>query len=452
MNIRIEDLFCVYKSNDETVVALRGLHLNIPAGECLVIKGPNGSGKSTLVKILTGFMTATAGKILIGDRDISTIDPLLLRRDLVASIDQRGNLLAEITILDNIALAYSLSGQSHSSARKLARELLTVHNLQHLADRYQDQLSAGERQFSALLAALATNPEILIADEPSGELDNTSAEIMYTLLKSLAGHTTVILVTHDPRAEKYGDRVVAIREGRISEEWSPGEEERSVIDPFGWMRVRETLPESPKRKPPHREIDAKFLINGSNIGLSYGGKEIFSRVNLQGSQGEIIALSSESGSGKSSLLRILCGIQNLTEGEVIVQGESLATLSRQDRAELRKEKIGFLPQGGSSSGNISLRDHVPQMSPNLEASFGTRTKRSLSAFSGGERARIELMKILSEGKPIILLDEPTSQMDERRSLEAVEMILAFADSGGLVITSTRDPLLLKNADQIIRGQ
>ena len=275
---------------------------------------------------------------------------------------------------------------------------------------------------------------------------------MYTLLKSLAGHTTVILVTHDPRAEKYGDRVVAIREGRISEEWSPGEEERSVIDPFGWMRVRETLPGSPKRKPPHREIDAKFLINGSNIGLSYGGKEIFSRVNLQGSQGEIIALSSESGSGKSSLLRILCGIQNLTEGEVIVQGESLATLSRQDRAELRKEKIGFLPQGGSSSGNISLRDHVPQMSPNLEASFGTRTKRSLSAFSGGERARIELMKILSEGKPIILLDEPTSQMDERRSLEAVEMILAFADSGGLVITSTRDPLLLKNADQIIHGQ
>jgi putative ABC transport system ATP-binding protein len=207
MDIRIQDLFCIYKSNDENVVALRGLHLNIASGECLVIKGPNGSGKSTLVKIITGFLKPTAGTIFIGDRDISTIDPLELRRELVSSIDQRGNLLEDFTILENIALAYILNGESHSSARKMAMQLLTVHDLQKLSDRYQDQLSAGERQFASLLAALATNPEILVADEPSGELDNTSAEIMYTLLKSIAGQTTVILVTHDPRAERQFGRV-----------------------------------------------------------------------------------------------------------------------------------------------------------------------------------------------------------------------------------------------------
>jgi ABC-type lipoprotein export system ATPase subunit len=452
MDIRIQDLFCIYKGSAEPVVALRGLHLNIPSGECLVIKGPNGSGKSTLVKILTGFIKPTAGKILIGDRDISTIDPLELRRELVSSIDQRGNLLEDITILDNIALAYSISGESYLSARKLARESLTAHNLEQLSHRYREQLSAGERQFSSLLAALATNPKILIADEPSGELDNASAEIMYTLLKSLAGKTTVILVTHDPRAEGYADRVVAIREGRISEEWLPGKVEESVIDPFGWMRVRETLARSPKRNPAHRARGAEILINGRNIGLSYAGREIFSRVNLHGSQGEVIALASTSGSGKSSLLRILCGIQDPTQGDVLVQPELLRTLSRQERANLRKERIGFLAQGGSSLGNTSLRDYVHHMSPSLEASFGTRASRPLSAFSGGERARIELMKILSEGKPILLLDEPTSQMDERSSIEAVEMILEYADNGGLVITSTRDPFLLQNADRIIRGQ
>jgi putative ABC transport system ATP-binding protein len=452
MDIRIQDLFCIYKSNDENVVALRGLHLNIASGECLVIKGPNGSGKSTLVKIITGFLKPTAGTILIGDRDISTIDPLELRRELVSSIDQRGNLLEDFTILENIALAYILNGESHSSARKMAMQLLTVHDLQKLSDRYQDQLSAGERQFASLLAALATNPEILVADEPSGELDNTSAEIMYTLLKSIAGQTTVILVTHDPRAERYADRVVAIREGRKSEEWLPGKGEESVVDPFGWMRVRDTLPGSPKRNSPQRRRAPEILIDVRNIGLSHSGKEIFSGVNLHGSQGEIIALSSASGSGKSSLLRILCGIQDPTEGEVLVQGNLLRTLARQDRADLRREKISFLPQGGSSLRNISLRDHVRHMSPSLEASFGTRTNRSLSAFSGGERARIELMKILSEGKPILILDEPTSQMDELRSLEAVAMILAYADTGGLVITSTRDPLLLLNADRIIHVQ
>jgi putative ABC transport system ATP-binding protein len=451
MDIRIKDLFCIYKSSDETVVALRGLHLNIPSGECLVIKGPNGSGKSTLVKILTGFIKPAAGNIFVGDRDLATIDPLALRRELVSSIDQRGNLLRDITILDNIALAYSLKGESYSTARKMARDLLTAHALVQLSDRFQDQLSAGERQFASLLAALATNPEILIADEPSGELDNASAEIMYTLLKSLAGRTTVILVTHDQRAERYADRVVTIRDGRISEEWLLGKPEESVIDPFGWMRVRDTLLETPKRNPLQHEGNAEILVNGRNIGLSYAEKKIFSEVNVIGSGGEIIALSSASGSGKSSLLRILCGIQDPTEGEVHVQQEALKMLSRQERAELRKERIGFLPQGGSSLGNISLRDHIHHLSPSLEASFGTRANRSLSAFSGGERARIELMKILSEGKPILLLDEPTSQMDERRSLEAVEMILAYADSGGLVITSTRDPILLQNADYIIHG-
>jgi len=452
MKIRIEDLFYIYESNNETVVALRGLHLSIESGECLVIKGPNGSGKSTLVKLLTGFFTPTAGRIFIGDQDISKIDPLQLRREFVSSIDQRGNLLGDITILENIALAHTLIGQTHSSAKKSARDLLSTHNLEHLSDRYSAQLSAGERQFSSLLAAIATNPKVLIADEPSGELDNDSAEIMYTLLKSLAGNATVILVTHDARAESYADRVVQIREGRISEEWLPGEDEKSVIDPFGWMRVRETLPPSPKRNAQRNGLAQQSLIHGASIELSYGSKEIFSNINIEGSSGQLIALSSASGSGKSSLLRILCGIQDPTAGEVYIKDQLLRDLSREDRAGLRKELVGFLGQGGSALTNISLMDHVGQLRANLEAFFDGRMDRPLSAFSGGERARIELLKILVEGKPILLLDEPTSQMDERRSLEAAEMLLDYVDRGGLIIASTRDPILLENADQVIRGQ
>lgn len=452
VNIRIEDLFYIYESNNEPVVALRGLHLRVESGECLVIKGPNGSGKSTLVKLLTGFFTPSAGRIFIGDQDISKIDPLKLRREFVASIDQRGNLLTDVTILENIALAYTLVGQTHASARRSARALLESHDLGHLAERHSNQLSAGERQFSSLLAAVATNPKVLIADEPSGELDNSSAAIMYNLLKSHAREASVILVTHDSRAEEYASRVVQIREGRVSEEWLPGHAEESVIDPFGWMRVRDSTPLLPKRDSRRKKVGQQILIRGRNLELSYGTKQIFSDLNLEGLGGQLIAIVAGSGSGKSSLLRILCGIQDPTDGEVYVNGQSMRELSREDRAKVRRECVGFLGQGGSALANISLVDHFGGMQADLEPALKTRMNRPLSSFSGGERARIDLLKILAEEKPILLLDEPTSQMDERRSLEAAQLLLDFVDNGGLVIASTRDEVLLANANHVIRAR
>jgi len=194
------------------------------------------------------------------------------------------------------------------------------------------------------------------------------------------------------------------------------------------------------------------LLRGTDLGLSYDGTEVFSKVNIDGARGELIALSSASGSGKSSLLRILCGIQDPTTGEVWVNGTSLKGLSRQERASLRRESVGFLGQGGSALANISLEDHLGNMRADFDKSFATRMTRPLSSFSGGELARIELLKILAEEKRILVLDEPTSQMDERRSLEAAERLFAFANAGGLVIASTRDPILLENAVTVIRAR
>lgn len=452
MDIRIEDLFYIYESNNVSVVALRGLHLNVASGECLVINGPNGSGKSTLVKLLTGFFTPTAGRILIGDQDIAELDPLRLRREFVASIDQRGNLLYDLTILQNVALGFALLGHARVSATEKARQLLENHGLSHLCDRYPDQLSAGERQFSSLLATMATNPKVLIADEPSGELDNESAEIMYRLLKTLATEASVILVTHDARAESYADRVVRIREGRISEEWRPGEDEVSVIDPFGWMRIKEGTRLSSRGRDRGRTKNVRprdIMVRGVDLSLAYGGKQIFSEINIDAGSGELIAFSSTSGSGKSSLLRILAGIQNPSGGEVFINGRSLKDLSREDRANRRSDSIGFLSQGGSKVSSISLADHFAGIETALGDSFKSRLNRALSTFSGGERARIELLRVLADSKPIYILDEPTSQMDEHRSAKAVSIILERVKTGALVIVSTREQALLDCADHVV---
>lgn len=454
MNIRIQDLFYIYESNSEKVVALRGLHLNVQSGECLVIKGPNGSGKSTLVKLLTGYYTPTAGKIFIDDMNISDIDPLRLRREFIASIDQRGNLINEITVLENLALGYSLAGASHTSSVAQSEKILENHGLTALSGRSPDQLSSGERQFVSLLAAVATNPKVLVADEPSGELDNESAEIIYSLLKSLAGATTVILVTHDARAEQFADRVVRIRDGRISEEWVPGEAEDSVVDPFGWKRVQEILRPIPKRNLKNLSATKTTILSAKNIGLKYGDKRIFADINIEGNSGEFIILQSSfsSGSGKSSLLRIFCGIQEPSEGVVHIKEHAIQELDRAARADLRNEMVGYLSQRGGALQNISLGEYLRSTPVELGGAFALRMNHPLSAFSGGERARIELLKLVAESKPILLLDEPTSQMDEHRSREAAEILFEYVDRGGLIIASTRDDILLGVANQIINLQ
>lgn len=451
MKIRMKDLFYIYESNSERVVALRGLDLSVELGECLVIRGPNGSGKSTLVNLLTGYERPTAGEIYIDERNISEIDPIQLRREYVASINQNGSLIKELTVRENLSLAYSLSESLASRTKELTSQTLEEHNLSHLTHRYPDQLSAGERQYVSLLCAVATEPKVLVADEPTEELDHAGAKVIYSLLKSLCSKTIVILVTHDIRAEAYATRTVRIREGRISEEWAAGETEKSVIDEFGWMRVREVAQEIPARSRMVVSENSTSILNVSGLKLQYGEKVIFSGVNLTGGAGQLIALDSTlpAKTGKSSLLRILSGIQEATAGLITIQDQDIGGLNREGRAQLRNDVIGYLPQRGNALERITLGEYLGSTVVDVGKSLNQRLNSPLGNFSGGERARIELLKIIAESRPILLLDEPISQMDDRRTYEAIEAIFGYLKNGGLVVISTRNEALLETADQVI---
>lgn len=449
--IRIEDLFLIYESEGEKLVALRGLHLEISQGECLVIRGPNGSGKSTLVKLLTGYLTPTAGAIFLGSQNINEIDPITLRREFVASVDQRGNLIEELTILENLALGHQLKNIGRQESLALSQSTLEEYGLSAIAHSYPHQISAGQRQISSLLAALATEPKILIADEPSAELDDVLAQTVYSLLQKLAGETTVILVTHDHRAERFADRIVRIQEGRISEEWSPGQPEMSVTDPFGWKRVLDLSPEMPVRN--HQlidEVQTPALIV-QDLALEFPGIKLFSDLNFTASAGQLIAIdsSNSAGSGKSSLLKILAGIADPSSGRVQVNEILISELDRSDRARLRNEFIGYLDQRSSALENISHSDFFGSYEIPQDQSFLRRGEQSLKSFSGGERAYIELMRLLVEARPLLLLDEPTSQMDDGRTLASISRIFDYLADGGIVVMATREQLILESADLVI---
>ncbi len=449
--IRIEDLFLIYGGDFEKVVAVRGLHLEISAGECLVIHGPNGSGKSTLVKLLTGYLTPTAGSIFLDGKNIKDFDPIQLRRDYIASVDQRGNLIEELTMLENLSLGYRLKNSSSATIEENSVNLLRKYGLEGIAKKYPAQISAGERQILSLLAALATQPQILIADEPSAELDDALAATVYALLKSLAGKTTVVLVTHDPRAEQCADRIVRIQEGRISESWSPGQPEGSVTDPFGWMRVSEISTVVPKRSPYEHKADARPLLQVQNVEIEYQRKKLFAGVSFEARAGELVAVDSSisSGFGKSSLLKVLAGIMDPSSGSIRIGGNEIGLLDRTDRAKLRHLQIGYLDQRSNALENISLKDFYSGFVVPHDQIFLNRVNQSLNKFSGGERAYIELSKLLLEAKPILLLDEPTSQMDEKRTLASIVKLFEYVRTGGLAILVTRDRNILEAADLVI---
>ena len=220
-----EDLFKIYKVADLEVVALRGLDLNVQRSEVVAIVGASGSGKSTLLNILAGYDTPSAGRVSVGDKDLLRMTPNeteLYRRDEVGFIWQQTsrNMFPYLTAVENVALPMMLTFTSPSERRRRAEELLELVGLGHRMGHTPEKLSGGEQQRVAIAVALANHPPLLLADEPTGELDdNTAAEILDLfgeINRELS--TTILIVTHDPDIAYKVGRVVMIRDGKMATE------------------------------------------------------------------------------------------------------------------------------------------------------------------------------------------------------------------------------------------
>jgi len=223
--IHAEDLFKIYKSDELEVVALRGLDLRVAHGEMMAIVGASGSGKSTLLNILAGLDQPSAGRITVGTRDLLTVtdDDLVeyRRREVGFVWQQTGrNLIPYLTAEENVTVPMALDGRSNRFARERARMLLEQVGLIEERRRRPTELSGGQQQRVAIAVALANNPPLLLADEPTGELDSATADEVFRVLTDLNRDTgvTVVIVTHDREITRRVDRVVAMRDGRTSSE------------------------------------------------------------------------------------------------------------------------------------------------------------------------------------------------------------------------------------------
>ncbi len=245
MKVIVKDLIRVYRLGDVEVQALRGLSMEIKEAEMVSVIGPSGSGKTTLLNIVGGIDQATAGLVQVGDVTVTTLQTSELvdfRRRNVGHIFQTLNLIPTLTTAENIELPMMSIGASRKLRHERVKQLLEVVGLAGRVNHKPDELSGGEQQRVAMAAALGNDAPLLLADEPTGELDTANAKIVVDYLSKINRELgkTIIMVTHDPKVARAADRILKIEDGTIKAALTPAQirEEEAAISYIDQLRAR----------------------------------------------------------------------------------------------------------------------------------------------------------------------------------------------------------------------
>lgn len=225
--VRLENVSKTYGSGTAAFSALTSVTFDIPQGEFVSIMGPSGCGKTTLLNLIAGLDQPSSGRVLLENTDLGAIsedERSLLRAKDLGYVFQSFNLLPRLSIWDNVAWRLDDLGASRQDVQARTREVLSLTQVPEVAwERFPSELSGGEQQRVAIARALATRPSLLLADEPTGNLDRATGDKMLALLRDLNAQqgTSVVLVTHDKYAAMYGDRTIVLDDGRLVDQAGP---------------------------------------------------------------------------------------------------------------------------------------------------------------------------------------------------------------------------------------
>ena len=218
--VEVNNLFKTFKIPGEDIEVLKGISLSVEEGEFIAIMGASGSGKSTLLNILSSIEDVTSGSVYIDGGILSKENEVEIRRHKTSIIYQDFNNLAYLSAVENVMFPMMLAGKELEVARSSAQKLLEKVHLGHRTDHIPDDLSGGEQQRVAIARALANNPKLILADEPTGNLDTKTGNSIIELFRSLVQeqNITIIMVTHDIQTAKKTDRILILRDGKLHSE------------------------------------------------------------------------------------------------------------------------------------------------------------------------------------------------------------------------------------------
>ena len=251
LHINCTGLYKIFKVSDLEVVALRGVDLDIGYGELISIVGASGSGKSTLLNILAGYESPSAGDVQVGNFDLLGInqkEAVEYRKSEVGFVWQQTgkNLVPYLDIYSNIELPMMASDLSKKERSSRVDSLIDFLNLNSISSRLPENISGGEQQVSAIAVALANQPPLLLADEPTGELDDETSTMVLEKMRYVNENygTTVVIVTHDPKIEDHVNRSIGMRDGKVVKEVLRKKKKKSefiVIDSFGGVQIPQEI-------------------------------------------------------------------------------------------------------------------------------------------------------------------------------------------------------------------
>ncbi|MFL5831187.1 MAG: ATP-binding cassette domain-containing protein [Solirubrobacteraceae bacterium] len=502
MSVQLHDVFCVHRTAEGDAAALQGTTLSVRPGELLCVLGPSGAGKSTLLRVIAGLQTPSAGEVRVLGQDMGRLSARArarLRHLRIGFLGQRADaaLSPDASIDNAIMLPLALRGASRARRRRRLDELLEATGLRDAAGAFPGQLSGGERQRAALCVALAHEPELLLADEPTGELDELSAETVRELIGSLvrAQQATAIVVSHDPVMAEIADRAVRIRDGRLVEDAGA-----LVVGRGGWIRLPPELlgelgigdrvqvratdegvvvtalgtgdkgdprgPEPGATNGPPRERARPADLELRSVTRLYGRRRVLDGVSVAFTPARMTVVTGRSGSGKTTLLRLLAGLDRPDDGQLLIDGQAIEREDDEQRAARRRERIGYLPQEPAPVGFLSAEENVvlalrlrgwEQQAATARAievlarlGLADRARQRVERLSAGEAQRVALARALASARGLLIVDEPTSRLDETTAGAVAEMLAAVAaDEGQTVVCATHDPQVIRHAGEVV---
>lgn len=505
--VELHDVFSVHRSGQGDAAALQGADLELAASEVLCVLGPSGAGKSTLLRVIAGLQTPSAGVVRVMGADIGRRGErarAAFRYHHLGLLGQSSESLLspDLTVAEAVEIPLALRGEKSASVRQArVRELLDAVGLGDRRHTVPHGLSGGERQRAALCAAIAHRPTLLLADEPTGELDASSAEEILRLIPGLAraARMSVIIATHDQAVTRFADRTVTIAGGRIAEERRDGKAS-VVVNRGGWTRlpprlrtssgigararieaIKNGLLISPAggaepqlaglSSPIHLPSDSTpARVELERVGFAYteNGRErvVLDDLSHSFARGGVNVISGRSGSGKTTLLRLIAGLDRPDRGELLIDGQPLTASDREDLAALRRKRIGYMPQESTAIGFLSAQENVvvalrlrgidhddaaKRATAFLAAlSLSERVRQRVARLSAGETQRVALARALASSRGLLILDEPTSRLDQVNARTVAALVAGTARTGQTVICATHDPQLISQADEVMR--
>ena len=505
--VAVRDVFSVHRTNEGDAAALQGATLTVVQGESVCVLGPSGAGKTTLLRVIAGLQTPSAGAVHVLGRDVGRAPARTRARIRHRSLGLLGQhagsaLSPDLTVRECLGLPLALRGAGRGERRRRAEELLEAAGLTDRAAALPGALSGGERQRAALCTAIAHDPELLLADEPTGELDPASGQAVLALIAQLsrAEGTTVIVVSHDRAAASAADRSVRMRDGRIVEELGDGPGGGIVVGRSGWVSVEPAMlrgagigerarirmtdggllvspagaaPEPATVTSPPADRGARWTparIELRDV-VRTRGRGRAQRTVLHGltqclAAGRLNAVAGVSGSGKTTLLRLVAGLDRPDSGAILFDAHDLAADDAEALAALRRRRIGYLAQEPSPVAFLSAQENVvlalrsrgwEEADARAQAAgvlarvgLAERARQRAGRLSAGEAQRLALARALASARGLLIVDEPTSRLDEANATMTAELLRAAArDDGHTVLCATHDERLLALADNVV---